>query len=122
MKRILCLFLILLFILPIIAEARMEPDHIGKSKAVGTDNSVQIVRGDARIWAVSLINHDAIGAFLTLYDEYEPSLDEENIILEIEVATAGNSETIILEYPIEVSNGLYVWKSIASGTYLILYE
>lgn len=119
MRRKLCLLLILLFLLPTMGEALREPDHIGISKAIGTDPGM-IVRGDAKVWMVSLTGYDG-PAWLTLYDEYFEAGSEENIILEMEVADA-TSEVVVLDYPIDVSNGLYVHKTIGAGTYLILYE
>lgn len=119
MRRKLCLLLILLFLLPTMAQALREPDHIGIAKAIGTTPQM-IVRGDAKVWVVSLTGYDG-AAWLTLYDDYLEAGEEENIILEIEVADA-TSKVVILNYPIDVSNGLYAHKSIGTGTYLILYE
>lgn len=124
MKKILCLLLVLL-LLPLTAEARREPDYIGKSKSIkstiGPVTAGQIVRGDAKVWMVNLINNlnQSKGSFLTLYDEYQTP-HEANIIMELEIATTGNSETVVLEYPIDVSNGLYY--VLESGTCVILYE
>ncbi len=123
MKKILCLLIAVLFLFPCKAEALRKPDHIGQSMAVGTESGL-VVRGDAKIWMVTLLPNlpGELGAYLTLYDEYQGSINEANIKMEIEVAAAGNSEVVVLEYPIDVSNGLWVQKSIGAGTYIILYE
>ncbi len=125
MKRLLCLLIVGLFLFPLVAEARRAPDHIGIEKAVGTSPG-EIVRGDAKVWMVTLTGYTG-PAWLTLYDSYEVSVGilsnngEGDIIMEMEVASA-TSQTIVLEYPIDVSNGLYVSKTVGDGTYLILYE
>lgn len=125
MRKIFCLLIAGLFLFPLVVEARREPDHIGISKAQGNQvhTGTQIVRGDAKIWSVNLAataEETSTGSWLTLYDEYEAPLDEENIIMEIEVASAGDSKIVVLRYPIDVSNGLYAIGE--NGTYIILYE
>ncbi len=124
MRRIFCLLIAVLFLFPLTAEALREPDHIGISKAQGNQSipGTQIRRGDAKIWSVNLVANgpSATGSWLTLYDEYQHPLAEANIIMEIEVASAGDSKVVVLRYPIDVSNGLYAIGE--NGTYIILYE
>ena len=125
MKKLLCFLIIALFLFPLTASARREPDNIGTPKAVGNPTilGTQIRRGDAKIWSVNFVaNGDGVkGAWLTLYDEYSHPLRKANVIMEIEIATAGNSEIVPLpKYPIDTSNGLYAVGE--NGTYIILYE
>lgn len=125
MRKQSLILLVLLFLLPTIAEARREPDHIGISKAQEQNMNLpgtMIVRGDAKIWSVNFvaIGTKSAGAWLTLYDEYQGAINEANIIMEIEIASAGNSEVVVLNYPIDVSNGLFAIGE--NGTYVILYE
>ena len=126
MNKLISILLLCFFLFPLTAEARREPDHIGISKAQGNQSlaGTQIVRGDVKIWLVNLAatgeDSPAIGSWLTLYDEYQHPLAEANVIMEIEVASAGDSKVVVLKYPIDVSNGLYAVGE--NGTYIILYE
>lgn len=117
MKKTICLLIAILLIFPLIAEARRRPDSLNTTTA--GSSTAKIVRGDVRIWSVTL-SSTANTAYLTLYDEYEAPLDEANVKVEIRESVNGNSQTLFFDPPLDCSTGLYVW--IGNGEYVIVYE
>jgi len=118
MRRIFCLLIAILFLFPLVAEARRRPDSL--NTIVAGSSSTNIVRGDARIWGVTLRATTGVGT-LTIYDEYSStSLDESEIVCEISEATTGNSQTLHFDPPLDCSSGLYV--EMTNGEYVIVYE